>query len=260
LQGCSSVRLNDRPAEAEAFCQDDQGGLLPSNVGQSVSQCTSTAATTGALAAIKTALTSCMSFRYTTQGGVPLTLTIDRRDPVPNTRDGFWLRLAASAELGDILEVLAFIHTGAFISHIVCGATIDNFDMNLCEDIRRVPPEQTGRVSLLIGTASFRPQLGYALPPGDWGVQALLRVVPDTRGPDRPMVILPPDSSHQPMPVPPDTHGPDQRTPHPAADDHRLNRWAVPASCLALIQGSVRASVADGQANGRSVHWLDEVG
>jgi hypothetical protein len=79
--------------------------------------------------------------------------------------------------------------------------------------IRRVPPEQTGRVTLLIGTASFSPQLGYALPPGDWGVQALLRVVPDTRGPDRPMLVPPPDSPHPPMPSPPDTHGPDQRTP-----------------------------------------------
>ncbi len=79
--------------------------------------------------------------------------------------------------------------------------------------IQRVPPEQTGRVSLLIGTASFNPQLGYALPPGDWGVQALLRVVPDTRGPDRPSVILSPDSPHEPIPVSPDMRGPDQRTP-----------------------------------------------
>jgi hypothetical protein len=79
--------------------------------------------------------------------------------------------------------------------------------------IRWVPPEQTGRVSLLIGTASFTPRLGYVLPPGEWGVQAKLRVIPDTRGPDRPMFTPPPDSSQEAMPVPPDTRGPDQRTP-----------------------------------------------
>jgi hypothetical protein len=81
--------------------------------------------------------------------------------------------------------------------------------------ILRVPPEQTGRVRLLIGTASFTPQLGYAVPPGEWGVQALLRAVPDTREPDRRTVRLPAGApgSDRPAPVlPPDTRGPDQRT------------------------------------------------
>jgi hypothetical protein len=36
--------------------------------------------------------------------------------------------------------------------------------------IFRVAPGQTGRVPLLIGTASFTPRLGYVIPPGDWGV------------------------------------------------------------------------------------------
>jgi hypothetical protein len=44
--------------------------------------------------------------------------------------------------------------------------------------IVRVAPGQTGRVPLLIGTASCTPRLGYAIPPGDWGIQATLTLVP----------------------------------------------------------------------------------
>ncbi len=38
----------------------------------------------------------------------------------------------------------------------------------------RVPPGGTGRIPLLIGTASTDERLGYVVPPGDWGVQATL--------------------------------------------------------------------------------------
>ena len=37
-----------------------------------------------------------------------------------------------------------------------------------------VPAGQTTRVPLLVATDSFRPDLGYAIPAGDWGVQAIL--------------------------------------------------------------------------------------
>jgi hypothetical protein len=37
-----------------------------------------------------------------------------------------------------------------------------------------VAPGRTERIPLLIGTASFMPRLGYAVPAGDWGVQAVL--------------------------------------------------------------------------------------
>jgi hypothetical protein len=39
-----------------------------------------------------------------------------------------------------------------------------------------VAPGQTERIPLLIATESFTPRLGYAIPPGDWGVQATVRV------------------------------------------------------------------------------------
>jgi len=45
----------------------------------------------------------------------------------------------------------------------------------------RVRPRRTDRVPLLIGTASFTPRLGYAVPPGNWGIQATLTLGPDPR-------------------------------------------------------------------------------
>jgi hypothetical protein len=48
----------------------------------------------------------------------------------------------------------------------------------------RVPPAGTERIPLLIGTASFTPRLGYTVPPGNWGLQATLDLVPTGAGPE----------------------------------------------------------------------------
>jgi hypothetical protein len=58
----------------------------------------------------------------------------------------------------------------------------------------RIPLRQTERVPLLIGTASFTPRLGYAVPPGEWGIQATLtfgrdRISPSRRTPAMPLTI-----------------------------------------------------------------------
>jgi hypothetical protein len=42
----------------------------------------------------------------------------------------------------------------------------------------RVPPGGTERIPLLIGTASMTERLGYAVPPGRWGIQVTLRLIP----------------------------------------------------------------------------------
>ena len=56
----------------------------------------------------------------------------------------------------------------------------------------RVAPGQTGRVPLLIATASFVPRLGYAVPPGEWGVRAVLVLGPDPQSaPRRRTPVLP---------------------------------------------------------------------
>jgi hypothetical protein len=43
----------------------------------------------------------------------------------------------------------------------------------------RVAAGATKRIPLLIGTASFTPELGYILPPGSWGIQVPLDLAPD---------------------------------------------------------------------------------
>ena len=48
-----------------------------------------------------------------------------------------------------------------------------------------VAPGQTGRIPLLIGTASCTPRLGYAIPPGDWGIYATLTLGSPLRDPPR---------------------------------------------------------------------------
>ncbi|HEU5386909.1 MAG TPA: hypothetical protein VFV73_13490 [Streptosporangiaceae bacterium] len=47
----------------------------------------------------------------------------------------------------------------------------------------RVPPGGIERIPLLIGTASTTERLGYAVPPGEWGVQATLDLMPDEEPP-----------------------------------------------------------------------------
>lgn len=43
----------------------------------------------------------------------------------------------------------------------------------------QVPPGQTRRIPLLIGTDSIAPQLGYAIPAGNWGLQITLTLGPN---------------------------------------------------------------------------------
>ena len=46
-------------------------------------------------------------------------------------------------------------------------------------------PGGSARIPLLIGTASVTPRLGYTVPPGEWGIQATLKLGPDPRSPSR---------------------------------------------------------------------------
>jgi hypothetical protein len=40
----------------------------------------------------------------------------------------------------------------------------------------RVAPGKTERIPLLVGTSSYDPALGYAVPPGRWALFAVLRL------------------------------------------------------------------------------------
>ena len=56
----------------------------------------------------------------------------------------------------------------------------------------RVAPGDTGRIPLLIGTASVAPRLGYTVPAGDWGIQATLTLGPSpSDSPRRRTPVLP---------------------------------------------------------------------
>jgi hypothetical protein len=56
----------------------------------------------------------------------------------------------------------------------------------------RVLPGQTEPIPLLTGTASFTPRLGYAVPPGSWGIQATLTLGADPRdSPRRRTPVMP---------------------------------------------------------------------
>ena len=85
-------------------------------------------------------------------------------------RHGLLLRNLTGRELqiatnGQVTAVVVDPHTG----EVVGG--FSGFE-NRPLIIFKVAPRQTGRVPLLIGTASSTPRLGYAIPPGDWGIQA----------------------------------------------------------------------------------------
>ena len=56
----------------------------------------------------------------------------------------------------------------------------------------RVAPGETEQIPLLTGTASFTPRLGYAVPPGSWGIQATLTLGENPRdAPQRRTPVLP---------------------------------------------------------------------
>ena len=100
-------------------------------------------------------------------------------------RHGLLLRNRAGRELqiatnGQVTATVVDPHTGE-----VVGGYGGFQQLPLI--IVRVPPAQTGQVPLLIGTASCTPRLGYTIPPGDWGIQATLTLVPhhDAEGDSR---------------------------------------------------------------------------
>jgi hypothetical protein len=73
---------------------------------------------------------------------------------------------------GQITAVVVDPKTGEVVGGF-CGAQA----MPLI--IVRIAPGHAERIPLLIGTASFSPRLGYAVPAGEWGIRATLTVGPD---------------------------------------------------------------------------------
>lgn len=105
-------------------------------------------------------------------------------------RHGLLLRNLTSAELqiatnGQVTAAVVDPRTGEVVGGFSGAQTLPLI-------IFRVAPGQTGRVSLLIATASFTPRLGYTVPAGQWGIQATLTLGPDPRdSPRRRTPVLP---------------------------------------------------------------------
>jgi hypothetical protein len=84
--------------------------------------------------------------------------------------------------------------TTAAVVDLQTGEVVGGFTGALSAELVmiRIGPRQTERVLLLIGTASFTPRLGYAVPPGKWGIQATLTFGRDPRdSPRRRTPVMP---------------------------------------------------------------------
>src|SRR5262245_56503464 len=104
-------------------------------------------------------------------------------------RHGLLLRNLSSGDLqvptnGQITAVVVDPDTG----HVVGGfAGAQTLPLVIFE----IGAGRTRRIPLLIGTASFVPELGYAVPPGRWGVQATLSLGQDPDAAQRRTPVLP---------------------------------------------------------------------
>jgi hypothetical protein len=79
---------------------------------------------------------------------------------------------------GDELQILTNGQVTATIVDTGTGEIVGGFTgaQALPLVAYRVLPGETKRLPLLIGTASRRPQFGYAVPAGNWGLQATLKL------------------------------------------------------------------------------------
>jgi hypothetical protein len=105
-------------------------------------------------------------------------------------RHGLLLRNLTTAELqiatnGQVTAAVVDPQTGEVVGGFSGAQTLPLI-------VFRVAPGQSGRVPLLIATASFIPRLGYTVPAGLWGIQATLVLGPGPRdSPRRRTPVLP---------------------------------------------------------------------
>jgi hypothetical protein len=95
---------------------------------------------------------------------------------------------------GSELQIATNGHVTAAVVDPQTGETVGGFPgaQTLALKVFRVIPGGSVRIPLLIATASSRPRLGYTVPPGEWGIQATLKLGPDPRdSPRRRTPILP---------------------------------------------------------------------
>ena len=103
----------------------------------------------------------------------------------PVVRSGHTLRhgLLLRNHTGGEVQIATNGHVTAGIVDPLTGEVVGGFSgwQTFPLVMFRIAPGETERIPLLIGTASFAARLGYALPPGSWGLQATLDLAPDPR-------------------------------------------------------------------------------
>ena len=103
-----------------------------------------------------------------------------------------WAGLRVHNHTGQGLEVATNGHVTAEVvdpaTGEVVGRSVGAERMPLI--VFEVTPGRTERIPLLIGTAGLRPEIGYAVPAGTWGLQATLELGP-----------TPPEASRRRTPV-----------------------------------------------------------
>ena len=95
---------------------------------------------------------------------------------------------------GTELQVATNGQVAAAVVNPLTGETVGGYSgmQTLPLKVYRATPGGSMRIPLLVGTASSRPQLGYTVPPGEWGIQVTLTLGPDPRSsPRRRAPILP---------------------------------------------------------------------
>lgn len=108
---------------------------------------------------------------------LPSDLSVALAEPVA-VRSGFDCR--AALEIKNLGHNECAIHTNGVLTARVIDATsgrrVGGFSgaQALPLVVFRVSPGEIVSVPLLVGTSSFSPELGYAVPPGDWALEAML--------------------------------------------------------------------------------------
>jgi hypothetical protein len=107
----------------------------------------------------------------------PQQATVELDEPAV-VRSGHTLRhgLLLRNHSGDDLKIATNGHLTTAVVDPATGEVVGGFAGAQVAPLItfRVAPGQTGQIPLLTGTASFTPRLGYAVPPGSWGIQATL--------------------------------------------------------------------------------------
>jgi hypothetical protein len=95
---------------------------------------------------------------------------------------------------GEVVQVVTNRQVTATVVDPETGRRVGGFAgaQRLPRQVFRVAPATTERIPLLVGTASFVPDLGYAVPPGEWAFRVTLNLVDRSprRTPSLPFTIV----------------------------------------------------------------------